>query len=788
VAVHKQQSYYRTLLAGCFWVQDIEIDPNDPTYQTVYIGTAVGFFKSTNGGNNWTRLFPITINSLQDYVPVSYVAVDPNDSNIILLGTGFSWTDENGSSIIYKTINGGNTWSSIQVTSSKLVIHGIFIDPHSATNNRTIYTSTSNGVFKSVDNGTTWDPVNNGLPHLATRRLKGIYNNNQLILFLTLTTTRTTGGATAFDGGIYKSSDSGNSWSALNGNLPRYQNDVQLYYFYWKFAVDPGNPDIIYIGTTRGWPNEENAAYDSSGVYKTTNGGISWSLLDNSIDYNWMNQNFYGENNVFVLESAPSNPDILYWGLVWMKKSADAGNTWTQISSVKKGNSWKTSGLELMIVDALEFDPTQPNTLFIGYDDFGIFKSTDDGDSYVPLDPVQDPYNGYDALRNIEIDPVNGDLYISRWGGLPSALENNFAYGQFWKSSDHGVSWQKISNGIPDGSPKIVLDKNSGTPGNRILYGSIFGHGIYKSLDSGQSWDQINTGLGNDASKVWTINIDPNNASIVYAGLKTNGAGGGLYRSTDSGQSWDKVSSYPNEDILLIKFDGQNNVYLGSTDNWDYSESGGLYKSTDGGNSWNKILDNPRVVDIEFDKNDPNTIFAALQSWYVYDSVHSYGVVMTKDGGKTWQDITKNLSNDFVKVIRQNPNNPSQIFVGTAGGGLFVMDYTVTSVKSSKTVPSSIMLQQNYPNPFNPTTTIKFTIPTSPFNPSPYQGEEHRERLVTLKVYDVLGREVSTLVNEEKLPGNYEVNFNSSGLASGVYLYRLQAGKFSQTKKFILMK
>jgi hypothetical protein len=89
-------------------------------------------------------------------------------------------------------------------------------------------------------------------------------------------------------------------------------------------------------------------------------------------------------------------------------------------------------------------------------------------------------------------------------------------------------------------------------------------------------------------------------------------------------------------------------------------------------------------------------------------------------------------------------------------------------------MPSTYLLQQNYPNPFNPSTTILFSIPTSEF--------------VTLKVYDVLGREIATLVNENLSAGSYSYNFDAKNLTSGVYLYKLQAGKYSETKKMMLIR
>jgi hypothetical protein len=108
----------------------------------------------------------------------------------------------------------------------------------------------------------------------------------------------------------------------------------------------------------------------------------------------------------------------------------------------------------------------------------------------------------------------------------------------------------------------------------------------------------------------------------------------------------------------------------------------------------------------------------------------------------------------------------------------------VVGVESELNVISDFYLHQNYPNPFNPTTKIKFSIPS---NKNPLPGVA-RGGLVTLKVYDILGKEVAVLVNEEKSPGEYEVNFNAANLSSGVYFYQLKSGDFIQNKKMILLK
>lgn len=140
---------------------------------------------------------------------------------------------------------------------------------------------------------------------------------------------------------------------------------------------------------------------------------------------------------------------------------------------------------------------------------------------------------------------------------------------------------------------------------------------------------------------------------------------------------------------------------------------------------------------------------------------------------------------DEDKVSRFIP--PNRLLV--RHGETIALISPVTSVDDLSEIPTEFKLYQSYPNPFNPVTTIKYSIPTTPASP-PLLGKEGIEgRFVTLKVYDVNGNEVATLVNEFKKAGTYEVEFSAAGkLASGVYFYRLQAGSFSVTKKIVLLK
>ncbi|HSP88127.1 MAG TPA: T9SS type A sorting domain-containing protein, partial [Ignavibacteriaceae bacterium] len=144
------------------------------------------------------------------------------------------------------------------------------------------------------------------------------------------------------------------------------------------------------------------------------------------------------------------------------------------------------------------------------------------------------------------------------------------------------------------------------------------------------------------------------------------------------------------------------------------------------------------------------------------------------NNGETWSQINEGIGN---RKILSLAISTDYIFAGTEGASTWrrPLSEIITSAEQQENrLPDNFILQQNYPNPFNPSTTIRYSIPTSEF--------------VTIKVYDVLGSEVATLINEEKPVGSYEVDFNASNLSSGIYFYTLQAGKFSETKKLILMK
>jgi hypothetical protein len=191
----------------------------------------------------------------------------------------------------------------------------------------------------------------------------------------------------------------------------------------------------------------------------------------------------------------------------------------------------------------------------------------------------------------------------------------------------------------------------------------------------------------------------------------------------------------------------------------------GVFRSTDNGTSWT-------AVDSGL-TNNVVTSFAVYGS-ELFAGTFSGGIFLSTNNGTSWSNVDSGFTNTPVQSFAISG---SYLFAGTVGSGVWKRPLTemVTGIEEKKNnLPVSFSLYQNYPNPFNPTTTIKYGIPKSGY--------------VTIRVYDELGREVATLVNEEKPGGNYSVSFNGANFTSGVYYYRLQVGSFAQTKKLILLK
>jgi photosystem II stability/assembly factor-like uncharacterized protein len=293
-----------------------------------------------------------------------------------------------------------------------------------------------------------------------------------------------------------------------------------------------------------------------------------------------------------------------------------------------------------------------------------------------------------------------------------------------------------------------------------------------KTTNGGIDWmSQNDTNLiGLWSGDIWRrVDFVDINTGYFYFG----GAPQKLYKTTNSGEDWEVINDTIHCQVIK-GFD--QNIFIG--EQAGFPPFGTIYRTIDGGQSWESqqwnFLD--WALDIEFLPGNPSRV------WCVSSSM-----AFSSDTGRTWEneyDLQSGLVYDIVFTDQDNG------WLFTGGGGFLTNIYRTTNGGHGGLIvsvdddnpdsgPEGFSLEQNYPNPFNPSTKIKFTIPSV----------ATRDRVaVQLKVYDVLGKEIALLVNEEKPAGSYELEFNGTGLTSGVYFYQLRAGDYTDTKKMILLK
>ncbi len=356
-------------------------------------------------------------------------------------------------------------------------------------------------------------------------------------------------------------------------------------------------------------------------------------------------------------------------------------------------------------------------------------------------------------------------------------------------STDIGTSWAAANNGLPNSRYVDALD----LIGNKIFAGLDGGRGFYYSTDNGKNWNVINT------NPTLIVNCLASDGSNIFAGTES-----GIYLSTDNGTNWTAVNNgLPDYPIVTsIVSSGSNifavvtyhGVYISSDKgaNWTSANNGlpiniecllakdgnifagtenGIYLSSDNGANWTAMNNGFTSVNIPVVYSllqSGNNIFAGGTAF------SGKGIFLSTDNGANWTAVNDGLPDGLGIYTMAVINNT---LIGSTRSGIFrrPLSEMVTDIKNNQNnLPSNFALLQNYPNPFNPTTTINYSIAKS--------------SLVTIKVYNILGDEVETLVNTFKDAGNYSIKFNADKLASGIYFYKIEAGNFVETKKLILLK
>lgn len=763
----------------------------------VFIGSASGgLWKSTTGGigaSAWTL-----VNTGFPSLAVSSIAIDSANPNLMYIGTGenYGYQYSNyGLDIrttrgmygigILKTTNGGNTWTKSLDWSynNQRGVWSVLINPK---NSNTVYTATSEGIYKSVNAGNSWTQV------LAYQMVMDLLINpiDTSILYVSV------GNLSSYipnaNVGIYKSTNAGASWTKLTGGLPNWTGKATLQMY-------KGNPPYIYANIAND-PSTNNYV----GYYRSTNGGLNWTLGSTSVPSS--NQGWYNQGHIVK----SNDPNSILVGTLDVEKSTNGGSSFNTQSD---WSAWITGATPpgqpegpsyFVHADVHYFasNPKEPNKIYIASDG-GLYRTDNFGETFYSCNGGYVTSQFYANLGNSYTDSIFciGGLQDNRsafyqgttaWyktfsgDGTCSQVSSQSAStcytayhnGSISKSNNGGVSWNASISSPPGAYPSTGNEANycfnmpyvCCVSNPNVLYAG--GTSVYKSTNGGTSWLGPYGSFG--GAKVLSIGVSSTGTDTAYVGvLPVGSAVASVYRTVNGGVNWTNVSGsiVPNRYPTRINVNPYNSKEVYVT----FGGFGTLHvlKSTNSGDNWTNITGNLPDVPTHSVVVDP----VYSQNVYVGNDL---GIYVSTNGGANWYEYRSGMPYcivfdlTIVKISRK-------LRATTHGNGVWERKLIANPVavhNNETEIPKEYKLYQNYPNPFNPITTIKFDIPS-----------ELKTGLVKIDVFDMLGKKVSSLINENLSAGSYSVNFDASSLSTGTYIYRLSIdSRAIETKKMVLIK
>ncbi|MEP7337417.1 MAG: Ig-like domain repeat protein, partial [Acidobacteriota bacterium] len=420
-------------------VSSLLIAPDAPT--TLYAGTfSSGVYKSTNGGAAWQRM----INGLTGWTVYS-LAFAPNNSNVIYAGTNGGNRSFTSGSGLYKSTDGGATWNLTNLGIKPTSVYRLAVSP---VNPNTVFAGTVGaGVYKSIDGGAAWTRASTGLRTANVRKFVAPPGSPGVIYSATL------------GGGVFKSADNGAQWTELNAGLTTL--DV------WSLAIDPGNAQALYAAT-------------QEGVFKSTNGGTSWSFLE-------------GRGTTNGIAVAPGG--IIYASEAHLlNRSTNGGATWTRIAEGVINNH----------IDGIVIDPANASIVYVSTNGGGLFKTTNGGATWSSIN------TGFDTsqILTVAIDPANSSvLYAGTTLGI-------------YKSTNAGMIWAQTNNNMPVGYSQAIAFHPT-RPGT--IYTGNYGR-VYESTDSGASWTMLGADRPEPALAAISMAVTANSPTAVLIGTEGTSA------------------------------------------------------------------------------------------------------------------------------------------------------------------------------------------------------------------------------------------------------------------------
>lgn len=784
---NNSQTFRSVNFEGAGWVTAVKYSADGTR---LYARTDVGgVFISNDGGTTWQ--FISTYAETLAGLYIQGLAIHPSNKDIVYVAAGTSYRDTDPGRGIWKTTNGGATWthvlSTVNFSGNDNIRWGgecILIDP---VNPNIIYCGgRESGIYKSIDNGATWNQaVGPGTVsgNISTIALRPGTSGNTAELWA-----GSSDGVTS--AGVWRSTNAGTTWTqmrtsaqvqgvvfkllvksdgtvfaAYNESLVKYSSNV------WSnvtgFESGQGNfAAIHFMGSENkiiaGRMDYTRVSNDGGQTFPTV---LPMTLLPPlpKHSFNWTTVEW--ARNHFMQNPANANEWFMSGGFGCIK-STDAGQNWR----------YSTRGINIPVMYKTYFHVTNQNFIYLPMGDLTMSRITNGGTDGEVTDYAFYSFNILQDFSNataVLTTPANANKnYIV--GGNIYAGETPGVF----VTTNSGANYTRLTAaGIPNATERpIVGGVASNTNENQLIVfvGGNYSNigttgGVYWSSNGGNNFTRA-AGLAQDilAPAVfyssYMLGKDPVNTNKRYGYFEGNG--GGFYESNDEGKNWtlknQVVSGYKPAGTLVIHPGIPNLFYAAITGE-------GLYRTTDGGTGWQNMTGWESAEQVDAIGNVITAFGRRTGDSFskIYKSTNS---------GSQWDEITnagRRLPNTTSLTI--NPYNTNQLWIGTTGNGTFIYDGLTIGIQTISTeVPDGYTLSQNYPNPFNPSTNIKFDLPLRSF--------------VKIVVYDAQGREVAVLVNQELQPGTYSYKWEASSLPSGVYFYRLLTNSFSDTKKMLLIK
>jgi photosystem II stability/assembly factor-like uncharacterized protein len=710
-------------------IGDLAFAPSNP--DVIYVGTgeanggsgsltydANGVYKSIDGGTTWTNI------GLEETSMIGRVAVHPTDPEIVLVAAMGDMYGNNSERGLFKTTDGGVTWTNVLYVNDSTGAVDVVINPQNPDlvfactwmrtrdPNSKDYAGVESGLWKSTDGGETFTRLDqsNGLPSTNNQYsrpgidlcaaqpnvLYCLYLNNEYNFH-----------------GIYKSTDDGETWNETNDNSLSQSMGSGQGYWYGRVKCHPVNPAILYL-----------IGFD---VYKTTNGGASYSLTFADAHVDQHEIDFHPEDPATLMLG---NDGGLYY-------SSSAGSDYT-----------KDYTLPVTQVYRAGIDPADVSRLFCG--------TQDNGTSYTPTGSLDDFWFlfGGDGFQSLV------------YPGESNVMLVGYQYGNIFKTNDGGYSWDYSSDygvtGQGNWNYPLTADPNDAD----VVYTGT--QQVFRSENFGSSWEAISpelVALDNSGTLVYGtitfIDVSPVNSDIIYAGTDN----GKVWITQNGGNSWQQINEgLPVRWVTCVEADPlvETVAYVTLSGYRFHDEMSHVYRTEDYGATWTPIGGDLPDVPCNSFIADP----ATANTYYLATDV---GVYYTINGGENW--LPAGTGMPVVPCLDLKLHQPTRTLVaGTYGRGLYTMNLDL--LLDASPAPQTTFDFSVYPNPVTGDfIQAAFTLP---------QNEE-----VLISLIDMNGKRIS----EQKFSGVNGKNLRRvsvNGAAAGIYFLRLEAGDRVSIEKLMV--